>query len=149
PGDLASIRLIELYIARGEDHQATRQIQQFLTRFPTHAYAAKASTLMGTLQTKLKSNQYVVAAVLPLSGKVAPFANEVLAGIQLAVEMNKDRVTGTSVGLVVKDYESERASFLDDLAQLMTDDRPIAVIGPLLSKSLPVMAELAERTRTP
>jgi ABC-type branched-subunit amino acid transport system substrate-binding protein len=73
----------------------------------------------------------------------------VLAGIQLAVELNKDRVTGTSVGLIVKDYESERPTFLDDLSRLLTDDRPIAIIGPLLSKSLPVMAELAERTKTP
>lgn len=149
PGDLASIRLIEFYVERGEDHQATRQIQQFLNRFPTHPYATKASDLLGTLQAKLKSHQYVLAAVLPLSGKAAPFSNDVLAGIQLAVELNKDRVTGTSVGLIVKDYESERPTFLDDLSQLLTDDHPIAIIGPLLSKSLPVMAELAERTKTP
>jgi ABC-type branched-subunit amino acid transport system substrate-binding protein/predicted negative regulator of RcsB-dependent stress response len=149
PGDLASIRLIEFYVARGEDHQATRQIQQFLSRFPTHPYATKASDLLGTLQARLKSHQYVLAAVLPLSGKAAPFSNDVLAGIQLAVELNKDRVTGTSVGLIVKDYESDRPTFLDDLSQLLTDDHPIAIIGPLLSKSLPVMAELAERTKTP
>ena len=149
PGDLASIRLIELHIARGEDYQATRQIQMFLDRFPAHAYSAKASDLLGTLQARLKSYQYVLAAVLPLSGKVAPFSNDVLAGIQLAVELNKDRVTGTSVGLIVKDYESERPTFLDDLSALLTDDHPIAVIGPLLSKSLPVMAELSERTKTP
>ena len=149
PGDLASVRLIELHVARGEDHQATRQVQQFLNRFPTHPYAAKASDLLGTLQTKLKSSQFVLAAVLPLSGKVAPFSNDVLAGIQLAVELNKDRATGSSIGLIVKDYESERPTFLDDLSRLLTDDHPIAVIGPLLSKSLPVMAELAERTKTP
>lgn len=149
PGDLASIRLIELYLARGEDHQATRQIQQFLTRFPTHPYATKASDLLGTLQTKLKSYQYVLATVLPLSGKAAAFSNDVLAGIQLALELNKDRATGSAIGLIVKDYESERPTFLDDLSQLLTDDHPMAVIGPLLSKSLPVMAELAERTKTP
>jgi ABC-type branched-subunit amino acid transport system substrate-binding protein len=149
PGDLASIRLIELYVARGEDHQASRQIQQFLNRFPTHPYAAKASDLLGTLQVRLKSHQFVLAAVLPLSGKVAPFSNEVLAGIQLAIELTKDRATGLSVGLIVKDYESERSTFLDDLSRLLTDDHPIAVIGPLLSKSLPVMAELAERTKIP
>ena len=36
PGDLASLRLIDLYVARGEEHQAIRQIQQFLMNFPTH-----------------------------------------------------------------------------------------------------------------
>lgn len=149
PGDQASIRLIELYAGRGEDHQAARQIQQFLAHFPAHPYAAKASELLAALQVKLKSNQFLIAAVLPLTGKLAPFASDVLNGIQLAVELNSDRAGGPSVGLLVKDLESERASFMDDLGAVLANDRPIAVIGPLLSKNLPVMAELAERARLP
>src|SRR4029079_15663994 len=85
PGDLASLRLIDLYVGRGEEHQASRQIQQFLVNFPTHPQAAKTSELLATLQAKLHSNQFFIASVLPLSGKLAPFANEVLSGIQLAV----------------------------------------------------------------
>jgi ABC-type branched-subunit amino acid transport system substrate-binding protein len=149
PGDLASLRLIDLYVGRGEEHQAIRQIQQFLVNFPTHPQAAKTSDLLATLQTKLKSNQFFIAAVLPLSGKLAPFASEVLSGIQLAVEANRDRAGSASVGLIVKDFESDYASFLDDLSELLNTDRPLAVIGPLLSKNLPVMAELAERAHIP
>ena len=149
PGDLASLRLIDLYVGRGEEHQAIRQIQQFLVNFPIHPQAAKTSELLATLQTKLKSNQFFIAAVLPLSGKLAPFASEVLSGIQLAVEANRDRAGSASVGLIVKDYESDYASFLDDLSELLNTDRPLAVIGPLLSKNLPVMAELAERAHIP
>jgi branched-chain amino acid transport system substrate-binding protein len=149
PGDLASLRLIDLYVARGEEHQAIRQIQQFLMNFPTHPQAEKTSELLTTLQAKLKSNQFFIAAVLPLSGKLAPFAGEVLSGIQLAVEANRDRAGNASVGLIVKDLESDYASFLDDFSELLNNDRPLAVIGPLLSKNLPVMAELAERAHIP
>jgi ABC-type branched-subunit amino acid transport system substrate-binding protein/predicted negative regulator of RcsB-dependent stress response len=149
PGDQASIRLIELYMGRGEDHQAARQIQQFLVHFPSHPYAAKGSELLASLQVKLKSNQFLIAAVLPLSGKLAPFANDTLSGIQLAVELHGDRTGGPSVGLLVKDLESDRPSFIDDLSAVLANDRPIAVIGPLLSKNLPVMAELAERAHIP
>jgi branched-chain amino acid transport system substrate-binding protein len=149
PGDLASLRLIDLYVARGEEHQAIRQIQQFLMNFPTHPQAEKTSELLTTLQAKLKSNQFFIAAVLPLSGKLAPFASEVLSGIQLAVEANRDRTGSASVGLIVKDLESDYASFLDDFSELLNNDRPLAVIGPLLSKNLPVMAELAERAHIP
>ncbi len=149
PGDLASLRLIDLYIGRGEDHQAIRQIQQFLVNFPTHPQAAKTSDLLATLQTKQKSNQFFIAGVLPLSGKLAPFAAEVLSGIQLAIEANRDRSGGPSVGLIVKDLEADHASFLDDFSELLNSDRPLAVIGPLLSKNLPVMAELAERAHVP
>ena len=149
PGDLASIRLIDLYIGRGEDHQAIRQIQQFLVNFPTHPQAAKTSELLATLQAKQKSNQFFIAGVLPLSGKLAPFAGEVLSGIQLAIEATRDKAGSPSVGLIVKDLESDHASFLDDFSELLNTDRPLAVIGPLLSKNLPVMAELAERAHIP
>ncbi len=149
PGDLASLRLIDLYIGRGEDHQAIRQIQQFLVNFPTHPQAAHTSELLATLQATQKSNQFFIAAVLPLSGKLAPFAGEVISGIQLAVETNRDRAGGPSVGLIVKDLEADHASFLDEFSELLNDDRPLAVIGPLLSKNLPVMAELAERAHIP
>lgn len=149
PGDLASLRLIDLYIGRGEESQAIRQIQQFLANFPTHPQAAKTSELFATLQAKQKSNQFFIAGVLPLSGKLAPFASEVLSGIQLAVEVHKERAGGPSVGLIVNDLESNHASFLDDFSELLNTDRPLAVIGPLLSKNLPVMAELAERAHIP
>ena len=149
PGDLAALRLIDLYMGRGEEHQASRQIQQFLSHFPSHPQRGRLSEILDALQTRLKSSQYLIAAVLPLSGKLSSFANDVLSGIQVAVESNTDRAGGPSIGLVVKDIDSSQASFLDDFSSLLSGDRPMAVIGPLLSKNLPVMAELAERSHTP
>jgi len=149
PGDLASLRLIDVYVGRGEEHQAVRQIQQFLSSFPTHPQAAGTSELLTTLQAKLISHQFFIASVLPLSGKLAPFATETLNGIQLAMEAHKDKAGVPSIGLIVKDSESDRASFLDDFSGLLSNNRLLAVIGPLLSKHLPVMAELAGRAHTP
>jgi branched-chain amino acid transport system substrate-binding protein len=149
PGDLAALRLIDLYMGRGEEHQASRQIQQFLTYFPSHDQAARLSDMLDALQTKLKSSQFLIAAVLPLSGKLSSFADDVLSGLQLAVESAVDRSSGPSIGLLVKDTESSQSSFLDDFSGLLANDRPVAVIGPLLSKNLPVMAELAERSHIP
>jgi branched-chain amino acid transport system substrate-binding protein len=148
PGDLAALRLIDLYMGRGEEHQASLQIQQFLASFPSHPQRSRLSEMLDSLQTKLKSSQFLIATVLPLSGKLSSFANDVLSGVQLAVE-STDRAGGPSIGLLVKDMESSQASFLDDFSSLLANDRPIAVIGPLLSKNLPVMAELAERSHTP
>jgi ABC-type branched-subunit amino acid transport system substrate-binding protein/outer membrane protein assembly factor BamD (BamD/ComL family) len=149
PGDLAALRLIDLYMGRGEEHQASRQIQQFLGHFPSHPQQGRLSDMLDALQTKLKSSQFLIAGVLPLSGKLSSFATDVLSGAQLAVESTADRAGAPSIGLLVKDLDSSQASFLDDFSTLLTNDRPIAVIGPLLSKNLPVMAELAERSHTP
>lgn len=149
PGDLAAIRLIEYYIARGEDHLAEREIQQFLSAFPGHPYAAKADESLALLRARLKAHDFFVAAVLPLSGRLAPFATEVLDGVQLAVERAREQPGTPSIGLIIKDTEADRPGFLDDLAALLTEDRPLAVIGPMLSKNLPAMAEMAQKTRIP
>ena len=149
PGDLASIKLIELHSAAGDDHLVERDLRLFLARFPNHPYAGKAAELQTIVRTKFKSHPYSIAAIFPMSGKMAPFGTEVLNGIQLALERAKDAGESSSIGLIVKDTESERAAFLEELSSVLIDDRPLAVIGPLLSKNLPVMAELAERTHIP
>jgi ABC-type branched-subunit amino acid transport system substrate-binding protein len=149
PGDLASIKLIELHTASGDDHLVERDLRLFLSRFPNHPYAAKAADLQSVVRTKFKSHPYSIAAIFPMSGKLAPFGTEVLNGIQLALERSRDGGETPSIGLIVKDTEADRAAFLDELSSVLSDDRPLAVIGPLLSKNLPVMAEMAERTRIP
>jgi ABC-type branched-subunit amino acid transport system substrate-binding protein len=149
PGDLALIRLIELNQASGEDHLVERNVKLFLSRFPYHPYAGKALEQQAAVRSKMKAHAYRMAAVFPLSGKLSPYGTEVLNGIQLALERAKQQPDGLSVGLIVKDTESDRAVFLDELSDLLSDDQPVAVIGPLLSKNLPVMAELADRSHIP
>lgn len=149
PGDLASIRLIDYYISRGEDHLAEGEIRHFLAAFPTHPHEPKAYDALQLLNTRLRANQYFIAAVLPLSGRLGAFAKDVLDGIQLAIERAREQTGMPSIGLIVKDHDADREGFLDDLSTLLTEDRPLAVIGPMLSKNLPVMAEMAQRTRVP
>lgn len=149
PGDLASLRLIDYYIGRSEDHLAEQETRHFLAAFPAHPSVPKASDSLELIKTRLKANQYFIAAVLPLSGALSTFANDILEGIQLAVERTREQPGTPSVGLIVKDHDADRQGFLDDLSTLLNDDRPLVVIGPLLSKNLPVMAEMAQKTRIP
>jgi ABC-type branched-subunit amino acid transport system substrate-binding protein len=149
PGDLASIGLIDYYIAHGDDHLAEQEARRFLAAFPAHPQSQRITESLELLNTKLKANQFFIAAVLPLSGRLAPFANDVLEGIQLALERAREQPGTPSIGLIVKDHDADRPGFLDDLSSLLTDDRPLVVIGPMLSKNLPVMAEMAQRTRVP
>jgi branched-chain amino acid transport system substrate-binding protein len=149
PGDLASIRLIDHYLGRGEDHLAERETRHLLAAFPAHPSVPKIHELLEIIKARLKANQYFIAAVLPLSGNLSVFANDVLEGIQLAVERAREQPGTPSVGLIVKDHDVDGQGFLDELSTLLHDDRPLAVIGPMLSKNLPVMAEMAQRTRVP
>jgi branched-chain amino acid transport system substrate-binding protein len=149
PGDLASLRLIDYYIGRSEDHLAEREARHFLAAFPAHSSAQKVSESLELLKTRLRSNQYVIAAVLPLSGQLSTFATDVLQGIQLAVETSREQPGAPSVGLIVKDHDIDRPGFLEDLSMLLHHDRPLAIIGPMLSRNLPVMAEMSQKSRVP
>lgn len=150
PGDLVLIRLIEMNLARGEDHLAERNLRLFLTHFPNHAYAPTAVEHLQGFKTKLKASQYVIAAALPTSGRLAPFGTEVLNGIRLALERAKDASGAGPIGLVVKDSSGmEKASLQAELTDVINEYRPLAVIGPLLSRHLPTAAAVGEQTETP
>ena len=149
PGDVALIRLIELHAVRGEEYLAERNIRLFLARFPIHEYAPTATEKLRSFKAKLKASQYVVAAVLPLSGRMGLFGTESLNGIQIALEKGRESLGLTSIGLVIKDTEPEKTLLLSDLYDLVADHKPLAVIGPLLSHNLPMVAELAEKLETP
>ncbi|MCS6896873.1 MAG: penicillin-binding protein activator, partial [Nitrospira sp.] len=149
PGDLASLRLIDDYLAHGEDHLAEREARLFLATFPDHPQAPAVRDSLVLASARLKANQYLIAAVLPLSGNLGVFANDVLEGIQLALDQARAQGDLPSIGLLVKDYEADRHGFLDDLSELLAQDRLLAVIGPLLSKNLPAMAEMTQKHRVP
>jgi ABC-type branched-subunit amino acid transport system substrate-binding protein/predicted negative regulator of RcsB-dependent stress response len=149
PGDLALIRLIELYASRGEEHQAERNLRIFLNRFPTHEYAQTASETLKVLKGRLKASQYVLVALLPTSGRNSPFGTEVYNGIKLALEKGRETLGLTSVGLIVMDSETDKSLLRFQLSDVIAEYKPLAVIGPLFSRDLPLVAELAEKTETP
>lgn len=149
PGDAALIRLIELLTARGEEHLAERNIRIFLNRFPTHAYAPTASDMLRSFKARLKASQYVIAAVLPLSGRMTPFGTDSLNGIRLALEKGKETLGLESVGLAVKDSATDRTLLRSELADMVGEYQPLAVVGPLLSRDLQAVAGFAEQMEIP
>ncbi|OGW66972.1 MAG: hypothetical protein A3H49_06185 [Nitrospirae bacterium RIFCSPLOWO2_02_FULL_62_14] len=149
PGDLALIRLIELYTMKGEDHQAERNLRIFLNRFPVHDYAPTATESLKSLKGRLKASQFVIVAIIPTSGRHSRFGTEVYNGIKLALEKGKETLGLTSIGLIVIDSETDKTLLHFQLSDAIAEYKPLAVIGPLFSRDLPLIAELAEKTETP
>ena len=149
PSDLATIRLIEIHLARNEQFQAEKYLRAFLRQFPSHEHAAAAQELLVSFATALKESEYVIAALLPLSGKAGPFGTESLRGIQIALEKGRELPDQPTIGLAVKDTEADKVFLRSDLYELIDRYRPLAVIGPLRSREVQKVAELAERTETP
>jgi branched-chain amino acid transport system substrate-binding protein len=149
PGDLALIRLIEMQASRGEEHLAERNARLFLHRFPNHEYAGAAADILRGYQARLKASQHILVAVLPLSGRLQPIAAESMNGIQLALDKARETLGNISIGLKIVDSETDKAVLRSDLQDTIAEYRPIAAIGPLLSRNLPVAAGVADLTETP
>ncbi len=149
PGDLALIRLIEMQNAQGEEHLAERNIRVFLARFPNHDYVPVAMDMLRAFQSKLQASQHIIAAVLPLSGKLQAFGTEALNGIRIAIDKARDHLGINAVGLQIIDSETDKTALRLELGDLLNERHPLAVIGPLLSRDLPLVAGLADQTATP
>ncbi len=145
PADEALIRLMTLYDGRFDYFREEKEVKRFLTVFPNHAYSTEAKRLSGQIKEKIKGNRYLIAVILPLSGKLASFGNSALNAIQLAVQQFKESLPGASVGLVVKDIEEERSRLSETLPAWLDEYRPIAVVGPLLSKEVDRVSPIAEK----
>jgi ABC-type branched-subunit amino acid transport system substrate-binding protein/predicted negative regulator of RcsB-dependent stress response len=149
PGDLALIRLIELHTAQGDEVLAERDIQAFLFRFPNHPYAQTAVALMQSFISKIKAHQYVIAAVLPFSGKMKPFGTDALNGIRLALEEGRAQLGANTLGIVVKDSAIPPGQLPHEFEQVLREFRPIALIGPLLARQVQQIADLPDWAEIP
>ncbi len=91
-----------------------------------------------------------LGVVLPLSGSVAGYARDALAGIELAA--------GVAVGepgyrhgprLLVRDSGGEPGAAADAVRELAADPRVLAVLGPLLPEEAEAAARAATETGVP
>lgn len=149
PGDLATIRLIEIHTARGDEVLAERDIRGFLKRFPSHPYAQTALALLQSFIHKIKVHPHILAVALPFSGPMKTYGMDSLNGIRLALEIAKEQWELSSVGLVVKDTTALNAPLRVEMQQMLNEFQPEAVIGPLLSKEIQNIGRLGDEYGTP
>jgi len=144
PADIALLRLIELYGSAGEDYKLARAARNFLTQFPLHEQAASVDAILAAQRKKLKSMAYRIGALLPLTGALSLYGTDVLNGIRIAFDQTTEAIPQLAVGLVVKDTESDVKVLSSELNDLLKEYQPVAVIGPLLSREVKVVAAAAD-----
>ncbi|MGD9851281.1 MAG: penicillin-binding protein activator [Nitrospirales bacterium] len=149
PGDLATIRLIEIHTARGDEVLAERDIRGFLKRFPSHPYAQTALALLQSFIHKIKVHPHILAVALPFSGPMKTYGMDCLNGIRLALDIAKEQWGLSSIGLVVKDTTALNAPLRVEMQQMLNEFQPHAVIGPLLSREIQNIGRLGDEYGIP
>ncbi len=149
PGDKALLRLSETTFGRGDFFRAERYLNQFLGHFPKHPSNQRAMELLTAILDRIKSYRFRIGVLLPLTGREAPYADSVLKGIQLAIEDVQQMFPDKSVGLVIRNFEGQPAKLKASMEELIKEYSSVAIVGPLLSKDVAVVASVAEKNRTP
>jgi ABC-type branched-subunit amino acid transport system substrate-binding protein/predicted negative regulator of RcsB-dependent stress response len=149
PGDAALLRLADLYESAKEYFEAEREWRRFLSIYPKHKAASKARSRIVAINQIYLSHRILIGALLPLSGRLKPFGQQVLNGIRLAVDPGSDAAPEKFVGVVVKDTEGDAAALQTGLEELAREYRVSAIIGPMLSRQVAAAAPKADAYRIP
>lgn len=89
-----------------------------------------------------------VGLLLPMSGKYEAFGKKVQRAIELAFQ-NSDLSHAKDIELVPMDSGDNSITQKDALKKLVEEQQVVAVIGPLLSKGIDSLSELAEHYQIP
>lgn len=143
PGDIATLKLIRLYIQREENNKAEKEIDSFLTRYP-HTTAKESLQEL----TRLSEAKVRIGCVVPLTGRFAPFGEEVLKGIELAVDLANNSKEET-IRLIVKDSKGDPVRATSMVEELGRSRTTMAVVGPLFSKEVKMAAAMADEYEIP
>ncbi len=132
PADEALLRLVTIYDNQGDYYREEQEIERFIDTFPSHPETAAMRTLAGSLREKIKTIKHLVGVVLPMHGAMAPFGRSVLDSIRLAMGHFKAERPTIPIGWVVREMEETSPS----IEKWLEEYRPLALVGPLLSKEV-------------
>lgn len=96
------------------------------------------------------ARSYKIGALLPLSGPMAPFGQEALHGIQLAMDQQNRETGQGGATLVVRDTATGgNTSLQDRLSALLDEPSLMALIGPLVSQQVEAVAKVVDDAKIP
>jgi len=100
--------------------------------------------LLERMEEELSVRPGVVGCLLPLTGRFGIYGEEVLNGIQLGTGMFGEPGEGPDLELVIKDTKGKPEPALAGLEDLVHNEKVMAIIGPLSSRTAVAVAEKAQ-----
>lgn len=147
PSDIVLFKLLEIYKSHEDVYRQQNVIEQLIADFPDHSYHEQLQALEISLEGRLREKEFVIGALLPLTGPLRPYAISILNGLQLA--LSSSALKGYDVGLKVIDTEGDIQKIQSGMRLLVNNFNTIAVVGPLLSKGVESLVPQVERFRVP
>jgi len=147
-GGYAKLKLAQLAKRQGNDLLAKKIFVEWEREYPGADYASQAKDISESVPPPRRS-QYTVGVILPLSGPYQPFGERALQGIQLALKEMDSQGKNGLISLAVRDSKGNPSEAEKALEELVTTEKVIAILGPLLSINAEKVAKKAQQLKVP
>jgi len=147
-GGYAKLKLARLAKRQGNETLARKILMEMEKEYRGVDYGPLVKELSEPIPLPPKS-KYTVGVILPLSGIHQPFGERVLQGVQLAIKETEVSGKIPLISLAIRDskgspWEAEKA-----VEELVTKEKVIAIIGPLLSSTVERAVKKAQQMKVP
>lgn len=146
PADFLYLKLISIYRNQSDIINFQNYAADFVAKFPEHSERPMILRQLKSLETN-PLGKVRVGVVLPLTGKRAVVGQQVLQGVQLA--LNQLGVSAKNdVELVVRD-SAAGSPLTDIIADLAGDPYMVGIIGPVLSGEIKSIVPIVDKFKIP
>ena len=144
------LRMISVtYIEHSELNKAMDAAMALVRSTPEQDWVLVGRQLLEDIQSEMSVRPGAVGCLLPLTGRFSIYGEEVLNGIQLGMEMFSSSGSGPEMELVIEDTKSDPEKAVAGVQNLVKNEKVIAIIGPLSSKTALAAASEAQRLGVP
>ncbi len=145
---LAILNLAEFYFEKEQPGRAQQLLNAQAINLNTKEYKEKALELLERAKIYESFDDKVIGVILPMSGRYQSVGKEMLKGIQISFGIwNQNRDSNFRLSIMDSEASAERTKIAFD--QIMKEDRPIAIIGGLISKTAEVIVSKSEDYKVP
>ncbi len=132
---------------QGRSIEAQRLVETIVASPLDFAFRGEAVALLDELVGVTWLRRDAIGAVLPLSGRYAPFGSLVRRGMELALE--RHRLSGSNAELLFRDGGADAEKSIQAFQGLAQGDRVMAIAGPLTGAVSSAVAQLAQQQGVP
>jgi len=142
-------RLATVYLNQNEPDNARKAAMSLVRSTTDQFWVTKGRQLLLEIEEALSVERKLVGCLLPLSGTFAIYGEEVLNGIYLGMGTFGAGTEGPGLELVIRDTEGKAEQAVAGVEDLVRNERVMAIIGPLLSKTAVAGAKRAQQLGVP
>lgn len=144
----AALNLAEYYFNDDQPEEGMMVLENNISILQEPGLKSKRDELIMRGQLFLTSNPNVIGAILPLTGKYQSVGHQILKGLQYSFDV-WGQGKGIKFKLAVLDSEGDPDQVALAFDELIKRDKPIAIIGGLVSKTAEVLLEKADKFKIP